>query len=124
VCADSPIHIAFIQAGYLRQPQSGLHHCKEQRVIALTDPRGAVDNRKDGFDLGPAKEADYLAAMALWWNGEHSLYEIGVLRRLQYRVVEEGTDCRKSKIAGASATGAALLDVVQKGTDQRRSEIR
>jgi hypothetical protein len=109
--------------GQLRAPKPGLDGDEQKRMIASSAPCSAIGRSKERIDLGACEEVDGAPLKPLVRHREDALDQSGVLGFLEGSVAEERANGGEPDVAAPRRVATFVLDVVQKGADQRRVKI-
>ncbi len=123
VRAGPKVHVLAAEAGELCDAQPGLDRDGQQRVIATTDPPGAVRCCQERVDFLGGEVGDDRPVVALGRDGEHAGDQVGVLWVAQRGVPEHRVDRGEARVAGAGTVAAVALEVIKKRLDQCGVEI-
>src|SRR5436309_623207 len=92
-------------------------------MVAASNPGMRIGRSEERFDFLPYKEGDHGASETLTGDGQDPLNVLGLRGLLEGGVAEEGADGGEAHIATACCAAAALLQVIEKRTDQRRINV-
>jgi hypothetical protein len=106
------------QAYQLGDPKASLHGEQQQGPVAAPYPSGKVGCRQKGVDLFPIQKFDGPSFVAFGRHREDSLTKQRMGRLLESHVLKEGMNRRQADIAGASAILSAVLEMIEKITNE------
>ena len=111
------------QAYQLGDAEAGLHGEQEQGPVAAPYPSGKVGSPQNGVDLFPVQKFDRPSFVAFGRHREDSLTKQRMGRFLESHVLKEGMNRRQADIAGASAILSAVLEMIEKITNEGHVQV-
>jgi hypothetical protein len=109
--------------GDLREAQARLDRGQHESVIASSDPGALIGGAKESIDLRARQEADQRSSESFTGDGEDALDLRRVSRQLVCHVPKKGVDSGQAEVAAANSQAPLLLEVIEKGGDQRRIDV-
>ena len=109
VGAGAELYVAYVQAGQLGDPETGLDGQVQQGVVSSPGPAVPVGSVEQSVRLVVVEVADVLAFTALGGNVEHPGDEPGVFGVAERGVAVERADGRQAGVAGADAVVALAV---------------
>jgi hypothetical protein len=111
------------QPDQLRDPQARLHGNEEECPVPPTCPRRLIGCCHEGLDLGPCKELDLRAVVALLWYRQNALSQGAHARLMESNIAEERMKGSQAGISAAGAIAALFFEMVEEGADERSIQI-
>ena len=111
------------QAYQLGDPEARLHGEQKQGPVAAPYPSGKVGSPQNGVDLFSVQKFDRPPFVAFGRHREDSLTMQRMGRFLESHVLKEGMNRRQADIAGASAILSAVLEMIEKITNEGHVQI-
>ena len=109
VGCGAEVNVADAQAGELGDPDAGLDHERQQRVVAAAVPGVFVGRGEQRGDLVAIEVVDGVALIPFGGDRHHPRDRVRVLGVLQRREPVEGVDRSEAGVAGSRAVAPVCL---------------
>ena len=111
------------QAYQLGDPKASLHGEQQQGPVAAPYPSGKVGRPQKGVDLFPIQKFDGPPFVVFGRHRKDSLTMQRMGRFLESHVLKEGMNRRQAYVSGASAILSALLEMIEKITNEGHVQV-
>src|SRR6266545_4394965 len=123
VSTGRELDVGAAQADEFRHAQAGLETEEQERMVAPTEPGGAIGLGEDCLDLGAIECCHEPPGGAFGWDGEDTLAEASVSRLVENGEPEERVNGREPSVSCSRTVCAPLLEVIEKGADERGVDV-
>jgi len=112
-----------LQADKFRYSQPRLDRNQEQGSVPTPDPGRHIRRGDKRVDLIPPEVFNRSPFIALAWNRQYPVAQLGATWLLERDISEKGMDCRQARVPSPCSVRAFAFEVIEELTDKGRVQI-